>query len=66
MNFANNKKFGHSQLGAHLLDPSIFAEILTKHLQLHLFCPSNNQFEIDIRRAFEPSGLVWSLEFLYP
>ena len=40
MNSANNKRFSHSQFGAHPPYPGFSAEILTKHLQLHLLCPA--------------------------
>ena len=58
VNFANNERFGHSQLGAHSSHPGFSGEILTKYLQLHLPYPGNNRFENGTKRALGPSGLV--------
>ena len=65
VNSANDEGFGHSQLKAHILYLGFSAETLTKHLQLHLLCPSGRQFENGIGRAFGPNKPVWSSCFLY-
>ena len=64
-NFANNERFGHFQLGAHLPYPGFFAEILTKYLQLHLLCPSGSQFKNGIGKALGSSKLIWSSSSSY-
>ena len=66
VNFANNERFGHSQLGAHSPHFGFSAETSTKHLQLHLLCLGGSWFENSIGRAPRPSGLVWSSDSLYP
>ena len=66
VNSANNKRFGHSQLKAHFFYSGFSAEILTKHLRLHLLCSSCSRFKNSIKRAPEPSGLVWSSDSLNP
>ena len=66
MNSANNEKFGHSQLGAHLPHFGFSRKTLTKHLQLHLPCFSNSKFENGNKRTFGPNKFVWSLDSLYP
>ena len=58
MNSTNNKKFGHSQLKAHLSHPGFFTKTLTKLLQLHLLCLDGSQFENDIERALGPNGPI--------
>ena len=65
VNSANDKRFSHSELGAHLFHLSFSAETSTKHLQLHLLCFGSSQFKNGIGRAFRLSGLVWSLDSLY-
>ena len=66
VNSANNERFGHFQLGAHLFHPGFFAETLTKHLQLHLPCSGGSLFENGIDRALGPSGPIWSSSSWYP
>ena len=65
VNSANNEGFGHFQLGAYFPHLGFSAETSIKHLQLHLLCSGGSQFENGIGRASEPSGLVWSSDFLY-
>ena len=66
VNFANDKRFGHSQFETYLPYPGFSAKILTKHLQLHLLYPSGSQFENGLERALGPIGLVWSSNSSYP
>ena len=65
MNSVDNERFGHFQLGAHLLYPDFSEELVTRHLQLHLPCPDGNQFGNGIKKVFGPNGLVGSSNFLY-
>ena len=66
VNSANDKRFGHFQLGAHFLYPGSFAKTLIGHPQLHLPCFGNSSFGNGIGRALGPSGLVWSSNSLCP
>ena len=61
----NNEEFDHSQLEAHFLYPNSFAEIMIKHLQPYLPCPSNSQFKSGIKKAFGPNKSIWSSDSLY-
>ena len=58
MNSTNNERFGHSQLGAHFSHSGFSAKTSTKHLQLHLLCLGDSQFENVIERAPRLSGIV--------
>ena len=66
MNFANNKRFGHSQLGAPLPHPGFSKKTLTKYLQLYLPYSGDSQFGNGIIIALGLSGLAGSSGSLYP
>ena len=66
MNFANNKKFGHSQLRAYFLHLDFFEKLMIRYLQLHLPCFGGNQFKNDIEKALGPNRLIKSSNSLSP